>query len=118
MGNDENRTPTSAEELLERYKEGGRDFGGLNLRGVDLHGAYLEGATFEYADLRGAILRGAILRKVSFLEAKLSGADLSGADCSEAFFHNATIIDVNFRGIIRDGAHFDVPPETRPKGKR
>jgi uncharacterized protein YjbI with pentapeptide repeats len=53
----------TAEELLERYAAGKRDFAGVDLHGVDLSGAVLRGINLERADLSN----------VNF-----SGADLSG----------------------------------------
>ncbi len=53
----------TAEELLERYAAGERDFAGVDLNGVNLSGAVLTGINLERADLS----------TVNF-----SGADLSG----------------------------------------
>ncbi|MGD1918507.1 MAG: pentapeptide repeat-containing protein [Pleurocapsa sp.] len=36
----------TAEELLERYAAGERDFSGSDLRGADLRGAILSGITY------------------------------------------------------------------------
>ncbi|KAI9130830.1 pentapeptide repeat-containing protein [Acaryochloris sp. CCMEE 5410] len=53
----------TAEELLERYAAGERDFSGINLEGADLSGH----------ELQGIILRGANLRKVDLRDSDLSG---------------------------------------------
>ncbi len=47
-----------AQELLEKYAQGIRNFGAENLRGVDLKGADLNGI-----DLRGSDLTGSVSRK-------------------------------------------------------
>ena len=45
--------PKSAEELLERYKNGERNLRGALLAGADLQGAELPNITLRRADLRG-----------------------------------------------------------------
>jgi uncharacterized protein YjbI with pentapeptide repeats len=42
-----------ANEVLERYKSGERDFRRLNLRSQSFHGTNLAGADFSECDLRG-----------------------------------------------------------------
>ena len=46
----------NAEELIEKYKAGERNFSGADLGGADLGGAYLRGAYLGGADLYGADL--------------------------------------------------------------
>jgi uncharacterized protein YjbI with pentapeptide repeats len=53
----------TAEELLERYAAGERDFAGIDLHGVDLSQAVLRGINLDRADLS---------------EVNFTGADLSG----------------------------------------
>ena len=60
----------TAEELLERYATGERDFKGVDLSGVDL----------KDAELRG----------INLSQANLSGTDLSGADLSGYGFQQNT----------------------------
>jgi hypothetical protein len=59
----------TGQELIEKYKEGVRDFSGVDLEGAYLEGAHLEGAHLEGAHLEGANLKGA----------HLEGAHLEGA---------------------------------------
>lgn len=54
----------TAEELLERYAAGERDFAGVDLHGVDLSNAVLRGINLDRADLSG----------VNFSNTDLSGA--------------------------------------------
>ena len=56
-------------EVLERYREGERDFRGVNLRGQSFQGKNLSNADFSEADIRGA----------NFTNANLSGANFHGA---------------------------------------
>jgi len=58
-----------ASEVLRRYKDGRRDFGGESLRGQSFQGMNLAGADFSEADIRGA----------NFTNAYLNGAKFSGA---------------------------------------
>jgi uncharacterized protein YjbI with pentapeptide repeats len=69
-----------ADELLERYARGERDF-----RGVELIGdKYLEGADLSNANLSGANLRGAFLDSADLRCSNLSGANLSHANLCNA----------------------------------
>ncbi|NJR62385.1 MAG: pentapeptide repeat-containing protein [Cyanobacteria bacterium CRU_2_1] len=75
-----------ADELLERYRRGERDFRGVNLRGI-----YLRDVRMRDVDLSCADLRGASLMSVDF-----SGANLHRADLSGAFLIHANLRSVNF----------------------
>jgi hypothetical protein len=112
--------PISAEELLERYAGGDRDFRnvdlpeaslreadltGINLAGADLSETDLTSAILARGDLRGtyfqsAHLGGADLRRANLSEADLNGADLTGADLSGADIRGA-----DFRGALLDGTN-------------
>ena len=86
----------TAEELLEQYATGERNF-----RSADLTGADLSGADLTSADLTGATLSSATLVDAQLINAKLNGAlldhanldyaDLSGADLSEAVLDYANL---------------------------
>ncbi|MEH1997491.1 MAG: pentapeptide repeat-containing protein [Nostoc sp.] len=97
----------TAEELLERYAAGERDFSGVNLEGVNLSGT----------ELRGIILRGANLRQANLRDSDLSGCwekpnpmvltDLREANCCEVDFSGTTLEVVDFSNAILTGANFN-----------
>ena len=96
MGDAKKKPPQSAEELLERYAAGERDFRGANLNRanlceVKLVGATLIGASFTEADLIEADLRGADLRETMFVRTNLSEALLIGGRLSGAYFLGANL---------------------------
>jgi uncharacterized protein YjbI with pentapeptide repeats len=119
----------TAEELLERYATGERDFKGItiwaanfinaDLRGIDLSGSNLKRVQMIAANLEGANLSGCILdagdftsatlRRSNFQKAILGGARLIGANCLEANFsetqmYRAFLDGANFmRGNLRNG---------------
>ena len=84
----------TAEELLERYAAGERDFSGINVREAYLEGAVLTGinlsrANLQVANLKNAILDGAILQNTILFEsniecASLMDANLTGANLQQA----------------------------------
>jgi uncharacterized protein YjbI with pentapeptide repeats len=59
-----------ANEVLDLYAKGKRNFIGVKLKGQCFHGKNLSGANFSEADLRGADFRNAILEGTKFTEAK------------------------------------------------
>lgn len=81
----------TAEELLERYAAGERNFAGARLRtiGRELAGAYLEGINLSDSllrgDLSGIYLREANLRGTRF-GGTLNGANLNDANLSNTDF--------------------------------
>ena len=111
----------TAEELLECYAAGERDFAGVDLHGIDLSNAVLREINLDRADLSGvnfsntdlsggyervsgpgqtkirdAVLRNAIFRNaevsyVNFYRSDLSYADFSGAHGNGVFFENACL---------------------------
>ena len=100
-----------ADELLNRYATGERNFREVDLgsadlswddlSGADLRDAYLSDADLSYAKLSGADLRdaylsyanliGANLRYSNLRGAKLSGTDLRGADLRDADLRDANL---------------------------
>ena len=93
----------TANELLERYKAGQRDFRGLNLMGIDLSHSVLCGANFSFCNLRNAWmkqanLRGANLRNTTISRGVLAYADLSGADLSHADLDTCAFFGANLTG--------------------
>jgi 2-iminobutanoate/2-iminopropanoate deaminase len=63
-----------AEELLQKYAAGQRQFHSVNLRGIDLQGVNLSEIDFYNADLTGADLTGANIYGATFKNADLTGA--------------------------------------------
>jgi len=109
----ENLEPViSAEEFLQRYDEGERDFTGVNLAGVNLSGKTLESnvslsqanlsnanlanAKLIQVNLIGSNLQGANLNSTNLQSADLIGANLSGANLTKAILYSARLIQANF----------------------
>jgi len=87
----------TAEELLQRYQAGERDFRGVRLRGIFLRDECLRGIDLSCADLRGASLMGVNLSQSNLKRADFSGAFLILArvresDLSQANFSSAFLI--------------------------
>jgi uncharacterized protein YjbI with pentapeptide repeats len=90
-----------AQELLERYRRGDRNFShvdlsganlsGFNLREVDFTGAYLAEANLSWAFLNQAKLSGANLRRADLRNASLNNADLNGVILSGANLSKADL---------------------------
>ncbi|APB32540.1 putative PatA subfamily protein [Gloeomargarita lithophora Alchichica-D10] len=82
-----------ANQLLQRYAAGERDFTGINLIGCNLQGANLEGVNLSRADLMLADLSGCLL-----IGAKLAGANLVGAEMVKTNLREASLGGVNLIG--------------------
>ncbi|MEG3976777.1 pentapeptide repeat-containing protein [Microcoleus sp. herbarium8] len=108
----ENLEPAiSAEEFLQRYEEGERDFTGINLAGVDLSGKTLDSnvslsqanlshsnlanAKLTGVNLIGANLQGANLNSTNLLNADLIEVNLSGANLTKVILYSARLIQAN-----------------------
>ncbi|MBW4550726.1 MAG: pentapeptide repeat-containing protein [Aphanocapsa sp. GSE-SYN-MK-11-07L] len=83
----------SAEELLERYAAGERDFSGIYLIHLEFGKKYPMGA-----DLSGINFRGSNLSESDFRKVNLSEANLSGADLSNCLIENANLSGANLSG--------------------
>lgn len=68
----------TAEELLERYAAGERDFSGVDLQVADLREADLTGSNLEGANLTDAVLINAEFGVVSLERTILIGTNLEG----------------------------------------
>jgi uncharacterized protein YjbI with pentapeptide repeats len=80
---------SDAEQLLEQYAAGKREFAEADLKGAHLSQVTLRGANLSYADLESA---------------NLSFADLRGVDLSYANLNQTNLIQADLRGaIVRDG---------------
>jgi uncharacterized protein YjbI with pentapeptide repeats len=80
--------PANADELLERYRAGERNFATAQLADADLSGADLRAANFSDADLTDATLENADLSNSNFqgatlLRTVLRGANLENADLTK-----------------------------------
>jgi hypothetical protein len=69
----------TAEELLERYAAGERDFRGITLYEANLIRADLRSADFSNADLSGSYLIAANLKNCIFQRTCLEGVDLTSS---------------------------------------
>ncbi|MBD1885326.1 pentapeptide repeat-containing protein [Microcoleus vaginatus] len=100
----QNLEPTiSAEDFLQRYNQGERDFTGVNLAGVNLSGKSLSQVNLSSANLSGAELSEANLSSANLSEANLCHANihtanLSFANLGQAKFINANLSEVNLQG--------------------
>jgi serine/threonine protein kinase, bacterial len=114
----------AAEDLLQAYAKGRRDFtshdlsllslqraglSGANfhqskLHKINLQGANLFNADFGRASLSNAILKNANLARAYLSHADLQGADLRGADLSYAYLSNANLRGANLCGADLTGA--------------
>ncbi|MEG3894136.1 MULTISPECIES: pentapeptide repeat-containing protein [unclassified Microcoleus] len=100
----ENLKPViSAEEFLQLYNQGERDFTGVNLAGVNLSGKSLSQVNLSSANLSGAELSEANLSSANLSEANLCHANLhtanlSSANLGKAKFINANLSEVNLQG--------------------
>ncbi len=126
MANEKKEPPKSAEELLERYAAGERDFRGaeligenmggailarVNLGGALLRDANLHGVDFRYANLKRALLIGANLQRADLRSSNLNQSDLEetflqGANLQMAFFEGANLIGANLEAADLELAHF------------
>lgn len=99
----------NAEELLEKYASGIRDFTGIHLGEASLIGAnltdiMLQGANLNVANLSSANLSRSNLSDAKLNVSRLSGANLSGANLSRASLNVANLI----RSILVDANMPDV----------
>jgi len=91
-----------AEELLQRYRSGDRDFRGVKLTDIFLRDVCLTGIDLSFADLRGASLMGvnlggANLRRANFTGAFLIYAHLRNADLTQAKLMDAWLTRANLQ---------------------
>lgn len=84
-----------AQELLEQYRQGERDFSHVDLSGADLSGFNLRSANFTGANLTEANLSWAFLNQATLHEACLRRADLRNASLNSAILTNAVLSGAN-----------------------
>jgi uncharacterized protein YjbI with pentapeptide repeats len=114
----------TAQELLDAYAAGERDFAGIDLHGVDLSNAVLRGINLDRADLSevnftGADLSGDYGRSQSFFfkdtintwSGQYSSIGLGNASSGYTCIRYAVLRNANFRGAdisYVDFAHSDM----------
>lgn len=102
----------TAEELLERYADGERNFAGIKLANYGLYGfrrsKYGTGSLdLDSVVLRDINLRGAYLNQVYLIGADLIGADLGGIFLESCYLSESIIRDANLCGACLDWSAFD-----------
>lgn len=110
-----------AQELLEKYSKGERNFKNEKLSGVHLEGTNLTSINFSGADLTGAYLsracllaanlsysnlRSVNLEQSNLIRASLTGANLAGSYLNGADFTGADLSRSNLEGGIFKGCNF------------
>jgi uncharacterized protein YjbI with pentapeptide repeats len=94
----------TAEELLERYEKGERDFSG-----VDLTKASFEECMLDGANLSQAILRQVSMAFVELLNVNLEGADLTEIDVFDVSWKECNLQNANLeRAILVESTLEDV----------
>jgi uncharacterized protein YjbI with pentapeptide repeats len=101
----------SAEELLDQFSGGKRDFESINLRNAYLFQADLQDINFAWSDLNSiylpyANLSQANLYKTQLNDAELGDAQLNQANLSEANLERSNLSRANLREANLQGANF------------
>jgi uncharacterized protein YjbI with pentapeptide repeats len=96
------RVAMNAEEFLQRYKDGERNFSG-----VDLQGAELGHAVFEDVDLSNSNLENANLRWTELGNVNLSGSNLRNIYLEGAQWYRLRIREVNMSGAQLDHTNIE-----------
>jgi len=91
----------TADELLERYADGERNFAGIKLAHYGLYG-FRRSKHGRKLDLDGVVLRDINLRGADLRNVYLIGADLTGADLGGIFLESCCLTGA----IIRDANLF------------
>jgi uncharacterized protein YjbI with pentapeptide repeats len=100
----------TADELLERYADGERNFAGIKLVHYGLYGfrrSKHSGLDLDGVVLRDINLRGADLRNVYLIGADLTGSDLGGICLESCCLGGAIIRNANLRAACLDWSAFD-----------
>ncbi len=88
----------TADELLERYADGERNFAGIKLIPYIRFSKYSPKNSGDSIDLEGVVLRDINLRGAYFNQVHLIGADLTGSDLGGIFLRRCRLNE----GIVRD----------------
>lgn len=107
-----------ANELLERYAAGERDFRRAQLKNAELARANLEKADFAEADLSNSDLSEANLCSVSFFRANLSASNLTDAVLRDISLREARLTDAKLPGTYLSRANIAMADFTRADLRR
>jgi uncharacterized protein YjbI with pentapeptide repeats len=88
----------TAEELLQRYAAGERDFSGVDLSGEDLSEEDLSDIILCDADLTNINLSFSILQRSDFRNSDLSDSNLSGSNLMFCRLEDVLMRNANLRG--------------------
>jgi uncharacterized protein YjbI with pentapeptide repeats len=103
----------TAQELLQLFALGERNFSDLDLSGIDLAEAELPRINLNRTNLTGAKLICADLTSASLREANLTGANFKGADLTSAYLTYANLTSADLRRAYLWNARLDYANLTR-----
>jgi uncharacterized protein YjbI with pentapeptide repeats len=101
--------PRTSRELLDRYRQGERNFRGAELDqdpNCDFTGACLDGVDLSESWIT-ASFRGASLRGAHFVRANVKTCDFRNADLTGADFRGAALCAAQFSGAITAGIRLE-----------
>ena len=87
----------NADELIEKYKAGERNFAGVDLEGADLQEADLQRANLNNANLTDANLSNSYLTGANLVNANLRGAHLQYSYIDWAYLNNINLEGANLQ---------------------
>jgi serine/threonine protein kinase, bacterial len=103
------RVPTqrkmTADDLLDAYEQGRRDFAACDCESVRLTRVDLSGATFHSANLKHVNLNNSVLSGADFGRANLGHAKLRDTNLTKAYLSNADLQEADLRGADLRGAY-------------
>jgi serine/threonine-protein kinase len=88
----------TAQELVQSYKKGRRDFGQQSLLSINLPQAELPGCIFHQSRMIRANFQGANLTHADFGKANLTNANLRDANLGRAYFSYTNLTNADLRG--------------------
>ncbi len=99
------------QELIDRYKQGERDFPGVDLSDTNWPGCHLskinlEGADFSNSELKNMVFNKANLKNCNFSGSTLQSVKFVEADLTNAYFIQSDLRDIDFSGADLTGAQF------------
>ncbi|MDT9176995.1 MAG: Rid family detoxifying hydrolase [Limnospira sp. PMC 1238.20] len=99
------------QELIDRYRQGERDFPGVDLSDTNWPGCHLskinlEGADFSNSELKNMVFNKANLKNCNFSGSTLQSVKFVNADLTNAYFIQSDLRDIDFSGADLTGAQF------------